>query len=487
MTWPALDDRWLRWLLVPAVVFISQAISDSHLVDFWHHLARGREMALQGHLLDQDVFTYPLQGQPLRDVNWLTQLGYYWLFSWGGLDLVRVLNAGLLALAWAGLVAVCRRASGSLEAAVAVALLAFLGCWQFLTIRPQTLSYLLFLGLYALLRRAETDRRCLLCALPLLTLWANVHGAFPAGLLLLGGFGAGQVLTRRHAPTFWPTLLTWGAAGLAGFLATLINPYGLGIYTYAAGLSQVSAGRGIEEWLPPSWQHLSGVIYFMSLALAVVALLLAGRRGQPLSARDAILLLGFGLMAARSIRMVPWWLFVLAPVLAERLVFLWPALRVTRYQPNLGALLSCAALLGLCVLSLPPLHACNPLLWLRPADPTTARLEAARQHLDASLGQGHLFTRLEWGEYFTWAGYPRWKIFIDGRIEIITDPVWYEYVTLMRGGPGWQAILDRYDVQALLLDEPFHRRTGLIDAVEASPHWQRVSQEGNVWLYERKR
>ena len=65
-----LDDRAVRWLLVPAVVFLSQTISDAYLLDFWHHLARGREIVTSGHLLDQDIFTYTVAGRPFQDVNW---------------------------------------------------------------------------------------------------------------------------------------------------------------------------------------------------------------------------------------------------------------------------------------------------------------------------------------------------------------------------------------------------------------------------------
>src|SRR5207247_455255 len=141
-----IDDRWVRWLLVPAIVFISQATNDAYLVDFWHHLARGREMVRTGQLLDHDIFTYTVPGRYFLDVNWLTQVAYFHLFSWGGLELVRTINALLLAGAWAWLVGICKRVSGSLEIAMALGLATFLGAWQVFTIRPQTMSILLFIG-----------------------------------------------------------------------------------------------------------------------------------------------------------------------------------------------------------------------------------------------------------------------------------------------------------------------------------------------------
>ena len=56
----------------------------------------------------------------------------------------------------------------------------FLGLWQlFLLIRPQTISLLLFVLLYAVLEGAERRPWLLALAPCLLALWVNVHGAFP--------------------------------------------------------------------------------------------------------------------------------------------------------------------------------------------------------------------------------------------------------------------------------------------------------------------
>ena len=184
-----LDDRAVRWLLVPAVVFISQTISDAYLLDAWHHLARGREIVTSGRLLDHDVFTYTVADRPFQDVNWGSQVIYYSLFQVGGLGLVRVMNALVLAAAWGWLIAIGRRESGSLEAAGddrRAARVSRLVPGAGPPIRPQTFSILLFVAMLDVLLRAERDRRWLWGTLPIMAAWANLHGAFPAGLILVG-------------------------------------------------------------------------------------------------------------------------------------------------------------------------------------------------------------------------------------------------------------------------------------------------------------
>src|SRR5262249_11581274 len=134
---PALSGTWLRASFAPALVFIATATNANYLTDFWHHLARGRAIVLEGQLVNTDRFTYTVPGQAFQDVNWLTQVGYYHLYTWGGLPLIQFLNAALLAGMMGLLVCLCRRSSGSLGIAAAVGVFTFFGLWQVLTIRPQ--------------------------------------------------------------------------------------------------------------------------------------------------------------------------------------------------------------------------------------------------------------------------------------------------------------------------------------------------------------
>src|ERR1700677_2612305 len=181
-------STWLRWCIVPVLAFLATVSDRNYLADFWHHLARGRAIVETGTLVDRDLFTFTVADRPFQDVNWLTQIGYYGLFELGGLRLVQVVNSLVIACTFGWLVYLCRRRTGSDLAAALAAGIAFFGVWEVLTIRPQTLSMLLFVIVYDLLERSQ--RRPWLLVLPPLFvgLWANVHGAFPAGIMLVGCF-----------------------------------------------------------------------------------------------------------------------------------------------------------------------------------------------------------------------------------------------------------------------------------------------------------
>jgi hypothetical protein len=494
--------NWLRLLIVPALVFIAMATDRNYLADFWHHLARGRAMVDAGELVDRDLFTFTVPGQDFQDVNWLSQICYFTLYERGGLELVRIMNALTLALTFAWLVLLCRRLSGSTGLAAILGVGVFFGLWQVLTIRPQTFSLLLFVALFDVLERSE--RRPGLLAVPpfLLALWANVHGAFPAGLMLAGCFlaGAAWAETARAkgegrglipalaqslcGRTFRPWLLCF----LASVLGTLVNPYGLKIYGYVGLTSNRAAVRRIDEWVPPTLDLWMGKAWLVSL-LVLAAIIVAHRRIRRRwpAPRDVFLVLCFLPLACCSVRMVAWWLLVLAPLAATLLPGLLPALKKkgNDRQPSLIAGLVLAVFLFFVATSLPGLQPLNPLLSSKGNERVEQVLDAVQTRLADHSATGKVFSRFEWGEYLTWAWSPRYQVFMDGRIEIYPDSVWLDYAAITQGHPGWDEILDKYQVDALLLDVHYHSRTGLLPQVEQSRHWRRAFQVGSALVYVR--
>jgi hypothetical protein len=521
--------HWVRAIVCPAVVFIAMNMDRGYQTDFWHHLARGREIALAGKIPDAETMVFTVAGESVRDPNWLTQLGYYGLFQLGGLGLVQTVNALILAAAAGVLVWTCQRRSGSLAIAAAVGVFTVAGVWQTLLIRPQSVSLLLFVTLYAVLSEAEGRRRLLLIPPILMALWANVHGGFPIGLVLAGAFLAATVAERfstrirrrmftaaarqdvdggvvvAESQSALPAssddaaLRVRGQAGMicalaacfaACVLATLLNPYGVNLYRYVLSLSQLAAGREIEEWLPPSMNLWVGRAWALSVIAVIALLSLAPRRPRP---RDVFVALCFLPLAAASVRMVPWWLLAAAPVLAATVARSIAAMRagsdhVVRLQarPTFAAYAMVALVAFACLASLPWLERHNPVLGsLRSSARTESNLQEVLDDLRRDrANEGRVFTRLEWGEYVDWAGRSkRLSPFMDGRIEIYNDDLWRQYHVVSAAGEGWQSILNSHDVDYLLLDRSQHAR--LISRVSTSGEWLPLAQSGPAILYGR--
>jgi hypothetical protein len=490
---PRPTDRWTRFLLAPALVFIATCVDRNYQTDLWHHLARGRVIVTEGRFVDTDRFTYTFAGKPFQDVNWLWQVAFYKLHEVGGLALVQTVNSAVLAVMMTALLILAWRRSQSLAVASGVCVVAFFGLWQLLIIRPQTFSFLLFVVLYGVLEGA-TRRRWLLVVPPLvMALWTNCHGGFPVGLVLVGAYVLAQAieawLARREAPKpLLPAVLAcwpWAACLGACVAATLLNPYGWHVYEFVALTSSTALARHIDEWLPPTPGLLIGKVWIASILVTLVLCAMPGRRP---SVRELCLMAVFLPATFGSVRMVAWWLLIVTPILAAQVAANLPWVKSsaeTNKQPSRGAAVLCGGILFVALLSLPWLERVNPVLLLPGrGHRQETDLQAFADQIAAEKPNARVFTRFAWGEYLAWSLDARGKVFIDGRIEIIPDEVWNEYGEVTRGRPDWDAILDHYGVDYLILDRGSYHHD-LLPLVLESPKWHVANERGDAFLFSR--
>jgi len=481
-------DTWVRALLAPALVFIACGIDRNYQTDLWHHLARGQVIVEEGRILDEDRFTFTVDGERFQDVNWLSQVFFYRLWQLGGLELLQAVNALLLAGMMALLVGFSYRLSRNMAIAGGVGVFIFVGLWQLFLIRPQTLSLLLFVSLYAVMEGARKRPWLLALAPAHLALWVNMHGAFPIGLVLIGCYGLAAFL-EATCQREWQALRdhrVWLLALclLASILATLLNPYGAGVYQYVRQTSGLAAARRIDEWLPPGLGTLTGKVWAASLVGLVVLLTLPGRRPE---LRQVVLLAVFLPLSCGSVRMIAWWLLVLAPIAAQLIADRLGPRDAKPQAANLGATLSCLGLLTAMLLSLPWFESWSPFMrFLRSPHRVETDLESTSQQLRAAARSGNIFTRFEWGEYLGWRLAPEFRVFMDGRIEIFPDPVWNAYSAITSGHADWGALLEKWGVRYLVLDAgPYHGQ--ILPLVQARPDvWEPLTATGDVLVFRRR-
>ena len=175
-----------------------------------------------------------------------------------------------------------------------------------LLLRPQLFGAACFaIALWLLAGRAAHPGR-LWFLVPLVALWANLHGTFFLAVGLIGLAWLEDVNDR--APGAW-RLVAVGSATLA---AAMVNPYGAKIWLYVVQLSSNSAVRGlVTEWQPTSVDSWSGAAFLFSVP---IALLLCARTGTPLRWPMLLSLGSFFLIGIVSVRGVYWWAMA-APVI----------------------------------------------------------------------------------------------------------------------------------------------------------------------------
>ncbi|HYN87878.1 MAG TPA: hypothetical protein VER55_05090 [Ardenticatenaceae bacterium] len=512
---PRIEHVWVALLL--ASVAAAAGLLPLAPWDLWWHAAVGREIIATGTIPTSDHFSYTAAGQPYHYQNWLGEIVLYAVLRLKGpAGAVWLRMAVLLALFKTLLWVSFQASEGRLRLAVAATGVAAVGSATNWAVRPQLLSLVLFVAELALLWRWRSAVTCTtaldsptsvfraadstargplakgvsLWPLPLiLAAWANVHGAFILGLALPALLWAGELLQQRRLTPALRQLAGWSALAA---LATLLNPRGLAIVPTVIGLMADSSVRAFaSEWRAPTLGTTDGRLFFACLAGSAALFVW---RWRSLRISDWLWWLGFAALATTAIRHVIWFFLLLAPLLARALAgFALQGGRTVAGRSNEArgqwqspgrwagwvnaGLIAALALLAL--VATPPFKDRLPLPAALRGLVTTDTPIAAVQVLEQRLPR-HLFHDMGHGSYLIWRWHGTPPVFIDPRFELYPFDHWNDYGTVIAARPGWQAILDRWEVETLLLDRG--RQAPLVDAALAAGWQERWGDDATIIL-----
>jgi hypothetical protein len=432
--------------------------------DVWWQLATGQWMIAHHRLMTRDVFSYTVYGRTWITEEWGYALLLAGLVRWWGPVAFWILSAGVATLALVALTARLRRDGSGWTWTGILVLLVALSLAQFLRDRPQTVSYLLFAVELWLLARARTRPRTLWVFPPLLMVWANLHGSFLLGLLvlLLEALWATVPVTwgRLTATAPLPRRSIW-LAFVGSLLLTLVNPHGTALIPYAYHVSSnPKIANYIGEWLSPNFHALSEMLVVAGPVVLTV-LALAVRSGA-VDWGDLVLAGGLLIATLQSARFMPYFDIAWAVFFGrlEKPVDLNRA-SPTVLTPILGAVLAAALLYGPTVPPGTPAH-----------EPVAAASFVKRQG-------GRVFTRYRWGDYMIHIGVP---VFIDGRTDLYTGTgVFGTYVKVRGLTINPDAVFNRYHVEWVVWPKGWSLSTYLLD----DPMWHLVLSRGGALVFRR--
>jgi hypothetical protein len=455
------------------------------------HLKLGELLWQERVLPAHDPLSYTASDRPWIDYQWLTHFFMGALLQAGGTPLVTAVWTFLYALIPLLLYRQCLRENAAPLPAFLLAFTAYLVLTMHLQNRPHAFSYLFACLLIGLLRefQREPGRRWRLVVLPPLFLaWTQLHAGFVAGLLILASYAAGLVLQSwREKRPGWPRLARdLAAAGMLCGLATLANPYGIGLHLQILKLLSSPIASMWNEFQAPFLHNTANVWLFYLVAAAFLFALAKDRlRLDWGGALCALVLLAF---ACKSVRHVN--LFVLAalPVIAaswarhseafwNRWTPAWRDMALHEKAPTPAALwcsLAGAALLGLGLLR-------SPLFAPDVIGPNLPR-EALRWLQEHPEERGPMFNSDNLGGSLAYAFGPEWKLFMDDRLDLYGTAFFQNIcIPVMNGEPHWEEILDSYHVRLAI----FASGLPLNERMEASPLWEKAWSGGQVVIFRR--
>ena len=439
--------------------------------DLWWHLAQGRENAA-GHLVRTNLFsfTYPEYRQPYN--SWLFDLSSY--LAWQGLGPtgIQVLQALCITLTLMALSAACRTRAPAWSAAAVLAIGLFVIEPRAIP-RPHLFSFAAFAACTLLIETAAARRSAapLWWAVVLLGLWSNAHVECVFGVVLLLAFGASEWVWPRRLPRAEARRAI--ATAIAAAAATLLNPYGLGLWQYLYENLSVQGVVAIAELLSPS---LPGYRAFYVYVLLTGVLLILDRRSFALS--DAVIFAIFAAFGVMHLRETPLVLLATAPVAAQRLAAL------TALGLDYRAILVTSFCASLALSRIPP-----PVL-LRGFAAGAEAVEPAQFFSTAAIDfarrtglSGPMFNSVNLGGYVAWKMYPEARIFQDTRFQAY-PPDHFRTIIAASGSQGeWNRLVAGVDWAMVSVPRPNQLSgTGRFPASE----WRSVYQDDAIEIVVRK-
>jgi len=384
-----------------------------------------RHMAVPRH----DVFGQDNLLSPWVAHSWLSDVLSALFHRFAGLTGTAVLFASVLGAALFLAVRRVDLSAGSRTVRWAFFALVAIGTLFAWTARPHLFTMLFAVIFCVLAERLREGGKKALYALPAgMALWANLHGGFPAGLLVLGAHTAGSLLEKDL-----PAAKQTGLALLLCSVATFLTPYGVSTWTHHLTLLSDPALMGnVAEFLSPDFHQAIAWPLLLFLALSIAALGLG--RGD-VRAADVLMLAGFAAMSLWSARHSALLLLCCAPAVAGRIS---PAEK----RPGKRGVPAWALALPFVLL----LTAGGSGTLQLAFDPKTKPVGALALITSEQM-PGNVLCDDEFGDWliYEFEGI-RYKPFVDGRGDVWTGGRYREYVLVMRLVPGYEDILDAHRV-----------------------------------------
>ena len=279
--------------------------------DLWWHLQTGQDIVLSKAIPHVDIYSFTKAGSEWVTHEWLSEVLIYALYrgsGWGGLLFI---FSGLITIA---LYITYRSCDGQPYVAALAGLLAAASSSPLFGIRPQMIT-LLFASIYiALLSRYERDgqSRPLWWMVPIMLLWVNFHAGYALGLALITLYLISLALDRK-----WRLLRPLALVLLACMATVPLNPNGFRMFSYPLEtLTSPAMAAYIEEWASPNFHEVTFLPLAVLMFALIGALALTPKRAR---AGELFLLLATGFGALRSVRHIPIFALIAAPVLARHL------------------------------------------------------------------------------------------------------------------------------------------------------------------------
>ena len=330
-------------------------------------------------------------------------------------------------------------------------LLAFTVMLPYSGVRAQVISWVLIaVFLHLVLKKQIWDKYKFVTPVFFL-LWANIHGSWSAALAILFATTAFRSYQSKKI------LFTDIAISILSLGATLINPYGTGLWREVwLSLSDSQIRWRISEWMPPFISVDFGLIFFFTVSVFLVY------KYRKLLDSNSVFIYALVLIQAMlSRRHIPLWILVALPITVDSLALLYDDIKDIKFgKERFQKIYSITWVISLVMMFI--------LSGLTLKNSTKLSEEnyypkGAVEYLQENdvNPDSKMFATYGWGGYLLWK-YPEEKVFVDGRMpswrwdapENELDAAFDTYTDIFNGDEDYGTVFEEYNINRVLISPP---------------------------------
>ncbi|MHA1696296.1 MAG: hypothetical protein ACTSUG_13585 [Candidatus Helarchaeota archaeon] len=302
--------------------------------DFGWHLRVGQETLENKQVPHIETFLYTLKGVKWVDHEWLSNVISYFIYNNFGYFLLNIIFTIFPILSIFILLIISKKFFTKKIPLTLSALLLSLGVLAMaphLGVRIQeiTLLFLILLVLIILQYDYKKNTKCpegkkiFFYLPPLFMSWANLHAGFLIGFAVFGYYIFYQIILlilKKNKELKEVLILV--LFFIASLVATLINPYGLELYSFLTTYSDTFYMTHISEWLPAySYPIIYYQLFYNALYITILILVFLERKENNISKKynfwHFTLTIIFFILAIKSRRHFPLFFIVSFPLILQ--------------------------------------------------------------------------------------------------------------------------------------------------------------------------
>ncbi len=455
--------------------------------DLGWHLKYGEYFFRNHTVLRQNIFSGEMTNYLWVNSSWATDLITYFTYHFFGLIGLSLLAAAVMTLVFF----VIGKASqlSFWEQSFLFPILIYLEePLTVISFRGHLLTFLMISILYFILKKFEDGKKYIpFILIPLFTVWSNLHGEFILGLAILFLWSIFYIIKIRYTDNFnynkrFHEIKILAVAFVGSIIATLINPFGSGIYLESFKHFGNPYQKFIIEWLPldkfsPLWWSL-----VTWSAVLIISILILKKKKQLIDKLPGVGSALILLLLSYWARRYAWAMYLISiPVAFHFFNYFKPKNKSFQFIIPSMILISYYVML---IIFRNPVQNLREMSWDRYCRELVLCSSKSAEFLIKNPVKGNMLTFYNWGGWLIW-NYPGIKPSIDGRMHLWQDKKgWSAFANYYSYEQNWTEIdQSEYSAVYMTTEKPLHKH--MLQLVKDG-RWTILYQDRYAGIFKKK-